>query len=168
MKMFIEIYRQSKGEIEEEQKKKDTSETKKETDYATMDILAEIKKVEEEEKFDAQLYVCQLVAIQDEWRKFKSAKSKPSTSEDKKDDKGEEGDENKLGDELSQGEAESPSKIDKKAEKKGEQSVKQKLISELIGAQFDVDEPEYVEASRIKQALIEKQPNAANKDGDNA
>jgi hypothetical protein len=112
-----------------------------------MDILAEIKKVEDEEGFDPSLYVFQLVAVQDEWRK---AKSKPVGDDKKKDENEEEG-------ELSQ-EMESPSKNDKKAEKKGEQSVKQKLISELIGAQKNVDQPEYVDAVRIKEALIDKQP----------
>jgi hypothetical protein len=59
IKMFLETYKQSKGEIEEEQKKKDQQDSKKEEkiDYGTIDILQEIKKVEEEPGFDASLYV---------------------------------------------------------------------------------------------------------------
>ena len=86
MRMFIETHKQSKGEIEEEQKKKDPEE-KKEINYATFNILEEIAKIEEEDDFDASLYVFQLVAIQDEWRK---SKSKPATTDNKEDEKGEE------------------------------------------------------------------------------
>ena len=58
MKMLIEINRLSKGEIEEESKKKDSNETKKSIDYSTMDILGFIQEMEAEDNFDPNLYVC--------------------------------------------------------------------------------------------------------------
>ena len=88
--MLMEINRLSKGEIEEDSKKDATTGAKKEIDYDTYNILAKIKEIEEDSKFDANLYVCQLVAIQDEWRKYKS---KPVTQESKEEDKKGEGQE---------------------------------------------------------------------------